>query len=111
MRDLPNMGQKDRGKPDVLEVPPRISATSSTLAPTSQTSPTLPATPTLVSQDAGKGIVTRPNPTAKADDAARNGVPAAPASPTTWRQLLYEKWRLCAFIALAVIVSRFSSRG
>ncbi|KIM38326.1 hypothetical protein M413DRAFT_244583 [Hebeloma cylindrosporum] len=78
MRDLPNMGQKDRGKPDILE-------------------------------DAGKGAVVRPN--SNADDPARNGAPAAPASPTTWRQLLYEKWRLCAFIALAVIVSRFSSRG
>lgn len=108
MRDLPNMGQKDRGKPDILEVPPRISFTNSTAS--SQPSPTLPATPTLTSsQDADKGAVVRPN--SNADDPARNGAPAAPASPTTWRQLLYEKWRLCAFIALAVIVSRFSSRG
>ena len=112
MRDLPNMGQKDRGKPDILEVPQKTSATSSTAASASQPSSTFPATPALVpSQDTGKGTVVRPNSTPKADDSARNGVPAVPASPTTWRQLLYEKWRLCAFIALAVILSRFSSRG
>jgi hypothetical protein len=108
MRDLPNMGQKDRGKPDILDVPSRTSSTNLTTAPISQP----PQTPTLVpSQDAAKGTIVRTNSVAKAEDSNRNGAAAAPASPTTWRQVLYEKWRLCAFIALAVILSRFSSRA
>jgi len=106
MRDLPNMGQKDRGKPDILEVPPRTPFTSPSTTLASQLQ-----TPALVTpSDAAKGIVARPNYIAKAEDSNRNGAAAAPASPTTWRQVLYEKWRLCAFIALAVILSRFSSR-
>jgi ubiquitin-conjugating enzyme E2 J2 len=85
-RDLPNMGEKERGKPDV--------ASTST-----------PLQPSIPSRDVSM----------LGEEVTRAGTaPAAAPVPgwmTGWRYFIYEKWRLCAFIALAVMVSRFSSRG
>ena len=53
------------------------------------------------------GLVIRPNSNGKPEEPAR---PVAPGWQTAWR-FIYEKWRLCAFIALAVMVSRFSTMG
>jgi len=85
MRDLPNMGEKERGTPDITVVPDAASPSSSR------------------------------DLTVKHEDNTRPGLGPAPAPATgwmmTWRHFIYEKWRLCAVIALAVMVSRFSSRG
>jgi ubiquitin-conjugating enzyme E2 J2 len=90
MHDPPNMGEKERGKPDVTSI-----ATPSLPLHPSQTSPSSPSSNKPEE-------ITRPT-----------GPVAAPAPgwSTTWRHFIYEKWRLCAFIALAVMVSRFSSRA
>jgi ubiquitin-conjugating enzyme E2 J2 len=40
---------------------------------------------------------------------AARGVGGPMAWATGWKQVIYEKWRWCALIALAVIVSRFST--
>jgi ubiquitin-conjugating enzyme E2 J2 len=52
-------------------------------------------------------LVVRPNSNGKPEDPAR---PVALGWQTAWK-FIYEKWRLCAFIALAVVVSRFSTIG
>jgi len=90
-RDLPNMGQKEKGTSETpslpspslqLTRPPMTQATSSTMSANA-----LPAS--------------GPNPPGKPDD--RIGLAA------TWGHILWEKWRWGVLIALAVIVSRFSS--
>ncbi len=79
------MGEKERGTPDI------------TVAPEA-------ASPSQSPRDL----------TVKHEDITRPGL-GAPAPATgwmmTWRHFIYEKWRLCAVIALAVMVSRFSSRA
>lgn len=88
MRDLPNMGEKERGKPDT-------------------TSPT-----TIQSYSMSTRDTATPGPSEEITRAPAIPAPApGPGWRTGWRHFVYEKWRLCAFIALAVMVSRFSSRG
>lgn len=119
------MGEKERGKPDLAQepqlpftVPLQASASaSSTSIPsmpnhtTSFTSQSLTPVPSSSRQMVApiNSSVIRPNSNVKPEDPAR---PAAPLGwRTAWRYFIYEKWRLCAFIALAVMVSRFSTRG
>ncbi|KAF9529643.1 UBC-like protein [Crepidotus variabilis] len=100
LHNPPNMGEKERGKSDVktspIHIPPsfRPSTASSTLRAA-----------TLESRDAASAshseAITR-----------TSGAAQVPVGwMTTWRHFITEKWRLCAFIALAVMVSRFSSRA
>ncbi|KAG6918172.1 hypothetical protein DXG01_016157 [Tephrocybe rancida] len=95
-RDLPNMGQRERGTPDAPPPTASLVATNLTLAPAT------PATPPLT-------LV--PSPTAipitgKPEDSRKTGASLA----ATWGHLLWEKWRWGLLIAVAVVVSRFSSR-
>jgi len=92
MHDPPNMGEKERGKPDI---------TSLGITSTPNLSLCLQPSPSLSSNNKPEEI-TRPTVPVTAP---------APGWSTTWRHFIYEKWRLCAFIALAVMVSRFSSRA
>ncbi|KAF8951902.1 ubiquitin-conjugating enzyme/RWD-like protein [Flammula alnicola] len=122
MRTLPNMGEKERGKPDVPAHPPSTSFFVGPPPPYSAVAPAASSAPTPVSSalHAGRQVyreiandaaTPRPIPTAKPDDPNRAVVPPAPAwTWMTWRHFIYEKWRLCAFIALAVMLSRFSTR-
>ena len=115
------MGEKERGKPDLAQESQLQSSTS-----TSSTTSSMPicsmANHTALSTTQGlvpepsssqqtvasiNGSVVRPNYNGKPEDLAR---PVAPGWQTAWR-FIYEKWRLCAFIALAVMVSRFSTMG
>lgn len=105
------MGEKERGKPDPVQEPQLQPSTSSS----STTTPSMPicsiANHTATSPINGL-VVVRPNSNGKLEDPARPVVVgAAPHGwQTAWR-FIYEKWRLCAFIALAVVVSRFSTMG
>jgi ubiquitin-conjugating enzyme E2 J2 len=82
MRDLPNMAENERGKPTRTSQPEQL--------------------PSISSRDFSS----------LAEDITRVPAPApVPGWMAGWRHFIYEKWRLCAFIALAVMVSRFSSRG
>ena len=100
------MGEKERGKPDPAPEPQLQPSTSSS----SSTTPSMPIcsmanhTPSPIN-----GLVVRPNSNGKPEDPARPVV-VAHGWQTAWR-FIYEKWRLCAFIALAVVVSRFSTLG
>ncbi|KAI0342960.1 UBC-like protein [Trametopsis cervina] len=104
VRDLPNMGQKDRGN----------SATSS-----SQTSGNDAPRPLTFVQPIVPATAAQPpaQPTSQPDS---NGVIKTPASNepratvvagwgTSLRQLLWEKWRWGVVLVLAVMVSRLSS--
>ena len=99
------MGEKERGKPD-LPQEPELQSSSSTSA--SSTPP-----PTSICSVANhtaapiNGSVARPNSNGNPEDPVR---PVALGWQMAWR-FVYEKWRLCAFIALAVVVSRFSTIG
>jgi len=83
LRDLPNMGEKERGKPS-------ITLTS--------IQPTIPRDVPKAAEEITR-VPTDPPPA------------PVPGWMTAWRHFVYEKWRLCAFIALAVMVSRISSRA
>jgi len=89
LKDLPNMGEKERGKPDVPPEP-RTSPEGAiaAAASTSATSKVAPANP-----------------------AAAQGPAGAPGTGwlDLWRKLIFEKWRWGVLIAVAVIVSRLSS--
>ena len=112
------MGEKERGKPDpVQESQLQLSvSTSSTTSICSVPNHTAPLTTSGPVPDPSSsqqmpvsinGLIVRSNSNTKPEDPAR---PVAPGWQMAWR-FVYEKWRLCAFIALAVMVSRFSTRG
>jgi len=89
LRNLPNMGEKERG------VAP---------APVSPVHNSMPTNPTT-QNPAGDAVV-------PADNATSNGVPGVgDATALGWIfRVVWEKWRWAALIALAVIVSRVSSK-
>lgn len=126
MRDLPNMGEKERGKPDnpafvnfvnppPVSVSPSTSSFASVTSSHSGTSAIMLTSYTSI-DDPSEEVETRPltqpqsNSVAKPDDPNRAAAPPAPGWAATWRHFIYEKWRLCAFIALAVMLSRFTTR-
>jgi ubiquitin-conjugating enzyme E2 J2 len=104
------MGEKERGKPDLAQ---ESQLQSSTSIPTASftTQGLVPDPSTSTQQTAAapfNGTVVRPNYNGKPEDPARPFL--APGWQTAWR-FIYDKWRFCAFIALAVIVSKFSTMG
>lgn len=108
------MGEKERGKPDIAQESQLQSSTSasSTTSPMSLCSmanhtASFTTQGLVPSQQSAASINGRPNSNGKPEDPAR---PVGRGWQTAWR-FIYEKWRLCAFIALAVIVSRFSTMG
>lgn len=102
LRDLPNMGEQSRGK---LESPIGTRAASSAIVGISSSAPTSPSTPPISVIATSHSEVIRkktPLPSTKG--------PTPPTGwATTWRAVIWEKWRWGALIALAVVVSRFSS--
>jgi len=111
LQDLPNMGEKERGKPDPVQEPQLASSTSTSSTTSSTPIYSIPSHTTDVSfrqtPTSINGSVVSPNSNVKPEDPARQ---VAPGWQMAWK-FVYEKWRLCAFIALAVMVSRFSTRG
>ncbi|KAG2031827.1 ubiquitin-conjugating enzyme/RWD-like protein [Suillus americanus] len=114
LRDLPNMGERERGKPDIAATP------TSPMSP-SPFSPSISRTTTAEHQPqvcdrrpAAQAPTT--TTTLHASDAVNTSL-ASTNKPTTtpqgWtgqlRQVLWEKWRWGVLIAFAVIVSRLSS--
>lgn len=129
------MGEKERGKPDPAQesqlqsssIPLQASASTSSTTSSTTSIPSMLnhtaasfATQSLAPDPSSSrqtqtaaptnNLVVRQNSNVK-EDPARQAVPPVPGWPTAWRHFIYEKWRLCAFIALAVMVSRFSTRG
>ncbi|KAF8584035.1 hypothetical protein K439DRAFT_1347102, partial [Ramaria rubella] len=89
MKNLPNMGECERGKPDILINAPTKPVPGRTPVPA----------PTLAGGQ----------PPAKKPAAPTNGHGTLATWTAGWRNIIWEKWRWGALIALAVIVSRLSS--
>lgn len=96
MKELPNMGEADRGSSS-NSTPIPSSAPSLTTSP----SPTPTPTPTQTTQ--GQASVAKPP--AKLENHAI--VPAA-GRLGSWVQILWNRWPYAALLALAVLVSRLS---
>jgi len=105
LQDLPNMGEKERGKPATISLEASVPASSST------SSMSIGSMSNHTPSFTGKALVNSSVVANVKPEDPRQVAPPAPGWQTTWRHFIYEKWRLCAFIALAVVVSRFSARG
>lgn len=109
-RDLPNMGEKERGKPDHVSSP---SSTSPSTSP-SHNSTAATSVPSSVSASSNATAPATPQPhppfvRVRGDEVGTNRANATIGWVATFRQVVLEKWRWCAVIALAVVVSRFST--
>ncbi|KAL1673114.1 UBC-like protein [Schizophyllum commune] len=89
MRDLPNMGEKERGRADKPPTPPPAPSQSAS-STAAQAAPSAPGHPANAAQPA-------------------NGAQPAPA-PGAWGAALWEKWRWGVLIVLAVLLSRMSGQ-
>ncbi|KAF7983658.1 hypothetical protein HWV62_19543 [Athelia sp. TMB] len=107
LRDLPNMGERSLGKPDSPVVTRAPSGTMNPTAVSTSVSPSPSTTPIPVIAAAQAEALRRRAPVPPRD-AAKAPTPGT-GWATTWRQVIWEKWRWGALIALAVVVSRFSS--
>lgn len=122
--DLPNMGEKEKGKTDELKDAPKASPSTS-VAPNSLPRPGVNAphpgtTLHMAAQeyrDAANEVLERRQATvpssngntSKPDESSRGGAPIVQGWTASWRSFIYEKWRICAFIAVAVLLSRFTT--
>ncbi|KAJ3972051.1 UBC-like protein [Lentinula raphanica] len=98
-KDLPNMGEQRKPSPPaplMFNPPDSVSSPSATMVLPN----TLPASTTNPPTSAG---------TANIKPKASDDASAAAEVALSWGQILWEKWRWGALIALAVIVSRLSS--
>ncbi|EUC59727.1 ubiquitin-conjugating enzyme E2 [Rhizoctonia solani AG-3 Rhs1AP] len=92
MKDLPNMGEQDRGAAEDSTTTQEAQANPSNLAPAVRSSaPTVAKARTAPTPGAASAVV---------------GQAVAPAS---WRETIWERWRWGIFILLAVLVSRLSN--
>jgi len=110
LKDLPNMGERERGKPDT--------GSSSTACP--YPSPTPSSTSASLAQQItlrrNLGTVQMPMETSTpvavdtSNALTSTNKPVVPQGwSASWRQIILEKWRWGVLIALAVIVSRLSA--
>ena len=107
-RPLPNMGEKERGKPDTPEPKPEPSESTT---PTARLPLIVPPKVGLVNQSqvaAPKtaGVVRPRKGRAVSTTGAGDGSRGWAA---TWRQVVWDKWRWGVLIALAVVVSRITT--
>lgn len=106
-QDLPNMGEKEKG---TSELPPQPASPSLSGSSSQQSTPTAqPASTESPSANASNAIPSTVVPRSRKLE--ENGLNANRGTgwTATWRQIIWEKWRWCALIALAVIVSRIST--
>jgi len=110
LRDLPNMGERERGKADSDST----GAASPYPSPIpSSTSATLPQQVHL-RRNVGTGqtpmVAVAPLGIDTSNTLTSANKPVVPQGwSTSWRQIIWEKWRWGVLIALAVIVSRLSA--
>ncbi|KAF4610831.1 hypothetical protein D9613_006585 [Agrocybe pediades] len=114
MRDLPNMGEKERGKPDGPSEKPTQSRDMPPVQPSAIRQTALAAGAVAYQEAAKDAQETKAAAPVAAvgrhEDSNRAGG-VTPGWITAWRSFISEKWRLCAVIALALVVSRFSTRN
>lgn len=119
--DLPNMGEKEKGKSDTpndaLQISPSASVTPYPVLRPGTTASNMASSLHAFAQErreTAKEVQERrqgtvPN-TSKPEESSRGGAPIAQGWTASWRSFIYEKWRICAFIAVAVLLSRFTTR-
>jgi len=105
--DLPNMGEKERGKPDVPAVPPPVSGVAGYL-PTATLHASLTEHPASLASKAGTAISASEGKAAK-NLGHVNGRGSLGTWTVGWRDFIWEKWGWGALIIIAVVVSRLSS--
>lgn len=103
-RDLPNMGEKERGRPDNVSSPSTIPNPAPIIS-NAQVGAVVPPNNSQVTAPQAHP----PYPRGRGDEVGTNRANVAIGWVATFRQVLLEKWRWCAVIALAVVVSRFSN--
>jgi len=117
MKELPNMGERDRGTPSSTAVngntstPPATSIASQAKAipiapprPNMNHPPQQPLNPSQIGSDNGTSAV------ASSPAAAGAGEPTPPPGwAASWKDAMWNKWRWGILIAFAVMVSRLSS--
>lgn len=107
MKNLPNMGEKERGKPDVVSNTSSSGNASSTVTLSSRLTPTF-TIPVPVQAPLPATALEKDKHLAK-NPAGTNGHGTLGTWAAGWRDMIWEKWRWGALIALAVVVSRLSS--
>lgn len=126
-KDLPNMGIKERGAdapaPPKLVLPTGSASSSSSSAFSSPSTPASSSGAVLraASRDykakaqaessgsAASSSQTNPTGSGGKDEQRNTNLNPQTGWPAAWGQLIWEKWRWGVLIAVAVIVSRFSS--
>ncbi|CAE6521039.1 unnamed protein product [Rhizoctonia solani] len=92
MKDLPNMGEKDRGTAEESATTEETLATAAIQAPVVRSSaPTVAKARTVPTPGAASAVV------------------GQAVAPPSWRETIWERWRWGIFILLAVLVSRLSN--
>jgi ubiquitin-conjugating enzyme E2 J2 len=89
MKDLPNMGEKDRG---TAEETTEAAATANQAPAVRASAPTILKARTV------------PTP-----GSAASAVVGQAVAPVSWRETIWDRWRWGIFILLAVLVSRLSN--
>lgn len=121
--DLPNMGEKEKGKPDSPKDDGKA-LPSASVAPNPLLRPGVTASSFMntalhaaaqtskeEAEERRHGPASTPSASPpKPDEPSRGVVPTAQGWTASWRSFIVEKWRLCAFIAVAVLLSRFTTR-
>jgi len=109
LRDLPNMGEKERGKPDPkpTQLQSSCSSTPNTPATATPANPIATPCPLAAMSSSGAAAIGTHHPAGEVAKAAGTGTGTGWAM--AWRQLILEKWRWGLLIALAVVLSRVSS--
>jgi len=103
-KDLPNMGEKERGTP-----PPSVSSPHSSPTHPSNQMQASNSTSSTGSVPSVTSSTSTPKPTRPPGVRPEENRMAATGWVTTWKQLLMDRWHLWGLLALAVLVSKFSS--
>lgn len=91
MKDLPNMGEQDRGA--ATEETTEATATQTQAPAVRASAPTIPKARTVPTSGSAASAV----------------VGQAVVAPASWRETIWDRWRWGIFILLAVLVSRLSN--
>ncbi|OAX39854.1 UBC-like protein [Rhizopogon vinicolor AM-OR11-026] len=115
LRDLPNMGERERGKPDPPATQPApITHTASLLSPPLSRSASATHQPQVRDRrPVAQALAATTTNASDVVNASLTSTNKPTTKPQGWtgplRQVLWEKWRWGVLIAFAVIVSRLSS--
>jgi len=111
MKDLPNMGERDRGVSSESRPAPPPTPTHTSTSPTSS-QPRPPSATTTANPTPQQSASS--NDTSMSSNVTVKGSATPPEQPplgwaTAWKDAVWDRWRWGILIALAVIVSRITS--